>query len=197
MSNYEATRLAQPVKPTTKPEGRGKRFAKWVAKIAGATIIVIITATLFSLLVFGGAIAGILNSMKAEGSTPEVTSPEDVFESVEDEDGGVGIGGITETPSGDTTIELEATSSGPATVTWSGPGSFGNTVPIEANEQWSMEIPDGEADGFYNVSVASDDYDNTSDVSCKITVDGEVPPEGAAEASGIAAIADCNKAMME
>lgn len=194
MSNYEATRLTQPVKPTPKPAGKGIRFLKWAGKVAGATVIATITACLLLLLLFGGLLAGVLNSVKAESSAADDTgiSQED-FPEFQDDPSTEGDGQAVGPPQEESaTVLLEGNSSGPATVSWNTPGSYGNTYDLPEGGPWELEIPEGERDGSYSVTVSSEDYENASTVSCKITVDKTVPSDGQSQADGVGAIADCN-----
>lgn len=167
-----------------------KRQVKLIGKVALGTVTALIVAGLFSLLVLGGAITGLLNGMKAESSAADDTAvtQEDVFPGDD-----TAIGGPTGEPTEETaTVLLEGNASGPATVTWNTPGSYGNTYDLPEGGPWELEIPDGEREGSYSVTVSSEDYENASTVSCKIVVDQTIPSDGQSQADGVGAIADCN-----
>ena len=180
-----ARRAADPT-PRKKPW-----FWGFVGKTILATTVGWLTLgalTVAAALLFGGALLGLIGLGNNTDSTPTDTT-ESSAPSEESSDDPQAIGPPPGEVGATVPVLLEGSSTGPATVTWDEPGSYGNSVDIEAGP-WALEIPDGEAGGTYHVSVTPSSYEVAEDVTCTITIDGEEADTG--KASGIGAIASCD-----
>ena len=163
-------------------------FWGFVGRTILATLVAWLTLVALSIalaLLFGGALLGLIG-MGSSGDTPaaEETAPTDA----QTEEGQM-IGPPPEETADTATVLLEGTSTGPANITWDEPGSYGNSVDIEAGP-WSLEIPESDPLGGYYVSVTHTGVDAPADLTCTITIDGEQADTGTA--SGVGAIASCD-----
>lgn len=160
-------------------------FWGFVGKTALATVVFYLTSFLLSvigLLLFGGALLGLLGMGSAGGSDTalEQPLPEDFptfSDQPSDEDTDVAVGPPPAEPAGEVPVVLSATSDVPAEVSW----SIGNESATETfTGEWTKEgVTDADGYESFDVNVTPVDY-ATSTTTCTITVDGEVVEEGTA-----------------
>lgn len=95
----------------------------------------------------------------------------------------------TEDVSGAGTVTFEATASTNGTVIWGDLDGSTNTEDFTGS--WTKEVQLQDDSEIYNVTVTGDFMDDTSEVTCKLYVDGELVDE--ASGTGSAGSASCSQ----
>lgn len=168
---YQSGPQGQYYPPQPPPKKKGG-FLKWGLGCLGLIVLVIIVAVSCAAIVASGG-----DSDGESTETSEQSDNGDTAEDVEEGDSGA------DEASG--TILLEATASGEGTVLW---GADGGTNTESFTGSWSMEVPEPEG-GMMSVTVTGDLLDDSSTVTCTMTINDEVVDE--AEGSGAAGGASC------
>lgn len=158
------------------PQKKGKK--KWVIGCLGLFVLAIVF--------FGGCAALVSSGADTPAPAPSSsTSASAAEDSSQAEPSAV----QTEEVSDAGTITLEATASTTGTVIW---GNLdGSTNTEEFTGTWTKEITPKDSTEMYNVIVSGDFMDESSEVSCKLYVDGELKDE--ATGTGSAGSASCTQ----
>lgn len=152
------------------PQKSGKK--KWAI---GCGIL-----ALLAVLLFGGCAAlGIGAATQTPAPTGESSDTTGADPSAEQ----------TEDVAGAGTVTLEATASTTGTVLWMDMDGSSNTE--EFTGTWTKEIPLKDETETYTLSVTGDFMDESSEVTCKLYVDGELKDE--ATGTGAAGSASCSQ----
>lgn len=147
-------------------------FLKWGLGCLGLIVVVIVLAVACTAIAAGG---GGSDDGAAETSRQgnDSGTAQEAGEADSGDEEGAG------------TILMEVTASGEGTVLW---GADGGTNTESFTGSWSKEVPEPEG-GMMSVTVSGDILDESSTVTCTMTIDGEIVDE--AEGSGAAGGASC------
>jgi len=188
MSNDKPTATTHPGSDFTGPiiPARKQPWWKWAAKFAGkvafGTVVGATTLGLIAAVFLAGTIGALLGAAGSTEDTPldtpSVAEPTDTAEPTVE----------ATTPAAGVPVVLETTSSTPADISWSELDT-GASLPEPVAGPWSKEFTsDPEGVNYYSVSVYGGA--EPGEVSCTITVDGQIVDENTA--SGEYASATCS-----
>ncbi|PWF88021.1 hypothetical protein CIK52_01610 [Kocuria rosea] len=158
----------QPGQYQQPPQKKGKK--KWVIGCLGLIVLALVFFGGCAALVSGGASETSTSSSNSDAEPSEVQT-EDV------ENAG--------------TVTFEATASTTGTVIWGNLDGSTNTEDFTGT--WTKEVTPKESSELYNVTVTGDFMDDSSEVTCKLYVDGELKDE--ATGTGSAGSASCTQPM--